>query len=75
MIDVSTTVSITCDVCGKGCHQTGEKQTIKETKEYLRKDGWTFGKITKCPVCNHKKGKDYLFDNVSSYPSGYAAVL
>lgn len=43
-------IMITCDVCGT-TDEENEGLTKKQFKVHLRKNGWTLGKIHRCPGC------------------------
>lgn len=46
-------VYVDCDLCGE--YYATQTMTQKETMALLRSEGWTFGKIVKCPQCSGKK--------------------
>ena len=46
-------VYVDCDCCGE--YYATQTMTQKEVMCFLRNEGWTFGKIVKCPKCRGKK--------------------
>lgn len=49
-IKTETQVYVECDNCGN--YYATWAGTQKEVMTTLRKDGWTFGKKSLCPMCN-----------------------
>lgn len=46
-----------CDICGS-THFYDTHYGKVNTKSFLRKEGWSFGKVDRCPNCSGKKARD-----------------